>query len=161
MEISTIDVTAVLSDEQIQNKWEGKVTKHKIPSLWCEAGVQIRKQVSHGPCYSGRASFSQGPNGELWPAFRPHKVDKLDLSWLSCKYTPITPEVTYRSCRVQCAPSGLNRLQPSSVWKNSKQIPALSCLSSFTSIQSLLINLYSQAIIRTFYNKIGTELCIA
>lgn len=43
MEIPTADITAVPLDEKIQNTWEEKVTRHKILWVWCEAGVQVRK----------------------------------------------------------------------------------------------------------------------
>lgn len=63
MEISTTDVTAVPLDEQIQKMWEEKVTKHKIPCLWCEAGLQVRKQLSHVLCYLGKQLFLKAPKG--------------------------------------------------------------------------------------------------
>lgn len=68
MEISiseVTDVTAVPLDEQIQNVWEEKVTKHKIPCHWCDAGVQVRKQLSHVLCYLSKQLFLQALKGSF------------------------------------------------------------------------------------------------
>lgn len=61
MEISITDVIDVTLDEKIQNMWEEKVTKHKILCLWCETGVQVRKQLSHVLCYLGKQLFLKAP----------------------------------------------------------------------------------------------------